>query len=491
MAAAMKAQKTGLLELRVTVDRWIRVLATLTEDALTVNPGESAEEPAKPSPGPGGPVGAVNGDPPNLSASRVPETITNVKRTVRVTKQDVGGLGISIKGGKENKMPILISKIFKGLAADQTEALYVGDAILSVNGFDLREATHDEAVQALKKTGKEVILEVKYIKEMSAFFKTSGSPGSALPWDSPPSTPHRGAGDPTPAEVREPRSIPLKMCKVSRKQCPPDTEHRYFEVVSSNRKNSLFLRAKDPAMAQSWYNAIQAGAASLLQRVKEEMRSMQPHMDVKHLGWIAEQMTQGPEKPVLALLTDRDLLLFSSLPETKEILSNPSKSYPLITTRLVHSGPGKSSPLLDSELSFGVRSGTKQGVETHVFRVDSGKELSLWTHLLVEGCHSAAELVKEVTTACSWNGKECTLGVHIDEGFTLYSEEMGVRKSVLLQQPFERLKMSSDDGVRMMFLDFGGPEAELQLDLHSCPKTLVFIIHSFLSAKVKRLGLLA
>lgn len=62
-------------------------------------------------------------------------------------------------GGKENKMPILISKIFKGLAADQTEALYVGDAILSVNSYDLREATHDEAVQALKKTGKEVVLE--------------------------------------------------------------------------------------------------------------------------------------------------------------------------------------------------------------------------------------------------------------------------------------------------------------------------------------------
>lgn len=97
MAAAMKAQKTGLLELRVTVDRWIRVLATLTEDTLTVNPGEVAEEPTKPNPSPS-PVGAVNGDPPNLSTSPVPETITNVKRTVRVTKQDVGGLGISIKG---------------------------------------------------------------------------------------------------------------------------------------------------------------------------------------------------------------------------------------------------------------------------------------------------------------------------------------------------------------------------------------------------------
>ncbi|XP_023810679.1 alpha-1-syntrophin isoform X2 [Oryzias latipes] len=487
MAAAMKTQKTGLLELRVTVDRWVRVLATLTEDALTLNPGDSADEPAKP--GHQSPAGAVNGDPPNLSSSPVPETITNVKRTVRVTKQDVGGLGISIKGGKENKMPILISKIFKGLAADQTEALYVGDAILSVNGYDLREATHDEAVQALKKTGKEVILEVKYIKEMSAFFKSSGSPGASLPWDSPPSTPQR---DPelSPAEGKEPRSVPLKMCQVSRKQCPPDTEDRYFEVTSFNRKNSVFLRAKDPAMAQSWYNAIQAAAGSLLPQVKEELKIMQPGVQIKHVGWMTEQMRQGPEKAVLAVLTEKDLLLFPSLPENKQSLSSPTKSHPLITTRLVHSGPGKSCLHADSELSFGLRSGTRQGVETHVFRVDSAKELSAWTHLLVEGCHNAAELIKEVTTACSWNGKECTLGVHIDEGFTLYTEEMGVRKSILLQQPFERLRMSSDDGVRMMFLDFGGPEAEL-LDLHCCPKTLVFIIHSFLSAKVRRLGLLA
>lgn len=92
-------------------------------------------------------------------AERVPEAIANRKRCVKVAKQEIGGLGISIKGGKENKMPILISKIFKGLAADQTQALYVGDAILSVNGMNLRDATHDEAVQTLKRAGKEVTLE--------------------------------------------------------------------------------------------------------------------------------------------------------------------------------------------------------------------------------------------------------------------------------------------------------------------------------------------
>lgn len=90
-------------------------------------------------------------------------------RNVRVLKQDSGGLGISIKGGRENKMPILISKIFPGLAADQSRALRVGDAILSVNGNDLREATHDQAVQALKKAGKEVTLEGKRLRRARGF----------------------------------------------------------------------------------------------------------------------------------------------------------------------------------------------------------------------------------------------------------------------------------------------------------------------------------
>jgi C-terminal processing protease CtpA/Prc len=68
-------------------------------------------------------------------------------------------IGISIKGGRENRMPILISKIFPNMPADQTGQLYVGDAILSVNGKDLQHVSHEEAVQILKKAGREVELE--------------------------------------------------------------------------------------------------------------------------------------------------------------------------------------------------------------------------------------------------------------------------------------------------------------------------------------------
>ena len=52
-------------------------------------------------------------------------------RSVKIVKQGSNqGLGISIKGGRENRMPILISKIFKGMAADSTGKMFIGDAIV-------------------------------------------------------------------------------------------------------------------------------------------------------------------------------------------------------------------------------------------------------------------------------------------------------------------------------------------------------------------------
>jgi len=105
------------------------------------------------------PICIIDSSGSHIDCVDVPDSVANQKRLIRVVKTDSNGLGISIKGGRENKMPILISKIFKGMAADQTEQLYVGDAILSVNKQDLREATHDEAVKALKQAGKIVELE--------------------------------------------------------------------------------------------------------------------------------------------------------------------------------------------------------------------------------------------------------------------------------------------------------------------------------------------
>ncbi|EDO46649.1 predicted protein [Nematostella vectensis] len=84
-------------------------------------------------------------------------------RTVIVNKDKTEGLGISITGGKEHGVPILISEIHDGMPAARCGGLYVGDAILAVNGIDLQDAKHNDAVKILSSIHGEITMEVLYV----------------------------------------------------------------------------------------------------------------------------------------------------------------------------------------------------------------------------------------------------------------------------------------------------------------------------------------
>lgn len=64
-----------------------------------------------------------------------------------------------------------------------------------------------------------------------------------------------------------------------------------------------------------------------------------------------------------------------------------------------------------------------------------------------------------VPAGCTLGGQEVKLCIHYEGGFTVCREEGG--GSVLFRYPYEKLKMSADDGIRTLYLDFGGPEGEL------------------------------
>jgi hypothetical protein len=84
-------------------------------------------------------------------------------RTVVVKRSPSQGLGISITGGREHGVPILISELEPNGPAALSEQLYIGDAILSVNDRDLRQACHREAVDILQQQTGDCTLQVQYI----------------------------------------------------------------------------------------------------------------------------------------------------------------------------------------------------------------------------------------------------------------------------------------------------------------------------------------
>jgi hypothetical protein len=56
-----------------------------------------------------------------------------------------------IQGGQDHGVPILITEIKEGQLAEASGKFIVGDAILSVNGVDLRKIKHAEAVDILSR----------------------------------------------------------------------------------------------------------------------------------------------------------------------------------------------------------------------------------------------------------------------------------------------------------------------------------------------------
>ncbi|XP_056096205.1 disks large homolog 2 isoform X19 [Rhinichthys klamathensis goyatoka] len=85
------------------------------------------------------------------------------------------GLGFNIVGGEDGE-GIFVSFILAGGPADLSGELRRGDQILSVNGIDLRGATHEQAAAALKGAGQTVTIIAQYRPEELALCSPRQAP---------------------------------------------------------------------------------------------------------------------------------------------------------------------------------------------------------------------------------------------------------------------------------------------------------------------------
>ncbi|KAF8363495.1 stn-1 [Pristionchus pacificus] len=419
-------------------------------------------------------------DPTTLSLQKVESDLVETeRRSVRVVKYDGNGLGISIKGGRDNHMPIIISKIFKGMAADQTGELFVGDAILSVNGDDLLHASHDEAVRALKRAGRAVDLVVQYKRdELARREKTVEKMG----WDSD----RAGTGEGT---------IALKLAYVARAGPDADAEGRIFEMRSPSGRHSLVLRCMSGREADEWFEATHSCVLALnTQALATANMMLGGHPLVKHIGWVAEQVTdelsgQLVWQPRFLTLSNSELLFYDSVPQLKHEWAEPRLTRPLVATRVVQT-TSRSAPVvqgLSDSISFSIRTGTQQGVRTHKLRVETHACLAAWVRSIVLATYETCAEMGQVTAPCVWRGDDCDLVLSLDHGIALHNDS----GQTVWTHPFEDIRSSGDDGGRYLWMDLGPPTGQQELDMIQSAKPIVFILHNFLATKVYRLGLYA
>lgn len=429
---------------------------------------------------------------------KVANKISGITRNVRVQKEDHNGLGISIKGGSENKMPIIISKIFKDYAADRTGKLYVGDSIISVNGECLKNATHDEAVKMLKKTGKIVELEVKYLREVTSHLLKSNNnfPPLDISWSFVPFQPLLIESNKLLSSNQI--SIPLAFSHLYRWIHPysENLNDKSLRIDSPDLSCWIALRFVNEEELSKWENELHSNINQFTRKSAskiEEMISSHYNSRIKNIGWLLLQSPNNESEkswePVFACLTGVDLLLYKSVPLEQSNWISSCTSISLLATRLFHSGK---LPLKDDNiLSIGIRSGTKTGIETRIFKVETNVELLSWTRSIINGVNEAVMFVRQIKTDVIWHDKKCRLHLNYENGFTLYEIKVDGTSGddndddLLWKYRFEQLKQTADDDKSIVWLEFlDGSDQEL--DLLSNPKPFIFILHSFLAAKLSK-----
>ncbi|XP_072938688.1 beta-1-syntrophin [Epargyreus clarus] len=497
--------RSGLLETLVR-GVWYRVHCSLEDDYISVclDDGYDATTTLN------GTLNNNNVETPNSDFTEVPEAIANQKRLVQVVKSDNNGLGISIKGGIENNMPILISKIFKGMAADLTEQLYVGDAILSVNGEDLKDATHEEAVKALKRAGKMVQLEVKYLREVTPYFRKA-SIISEVGWElqrgfmveTPPSPP-------SPRRRRaDTRYVPLLMACVAKNLRQHDPEERTIEVYSPDGVHALTLRAPCAVTAAGWHRALHAAtrraARAAMARARPRLRAILG--DVRYAGWLARRpptdhigASGGSDSsddsegwvPTFVAITDRELRLYEAAPWSAEAWCAPTESFGLAATRLAwwrrsgdSSGAGGAG---GGAAALGVRAGTPGGLAVRALRADTPHDLAAVAGALVDGAHHAVRAQPEFTFRCRVGGACARLSLGAG-GVCVWEAAGSLGRGAaraLYRRALHALRASADDDRHALWLHFADDDT-LELDMEGSPKPAVFILHNLLSARVHSL----
>ncbi|XP_058798374.1 gamma-1-syntrophin isoform X2 [Phymastichus coffea] len=399
------------------------------------------------------------------------------ERMVQITRQKVGGLGLSIKGGAEHKLPVLISRIYKNQAADQTGQLFVGDAIIKVNGEYITACNHDDAVNILRNAGDIVVLTVKHYRAAKPFLQktekeekldnVSASNGTVKDgWMSPsklhPSSPkgtHSRQGSNTSSNSIKLKkwvdivTVPLMMAYVTRYIFGTDKLRRNaFEVRGLNGARSGVIHCDDTAILSQWLKYISDNITSLTYlQMKLYNRNFGVGERIEYMGWVNEAVSNSNQlwqsyRPRFLALKGPDLLLFETPPCNIGDWSRCALTFKVyqILFRVMR----ESENVDERQHCFLVQS---PGKSPRYLSVETRQELLRIEAAWHTAVCSAITHLKSKTFPVILAGKPAGLTLDLSQGFTLTFD--GITEPVW-RYKFYQLRGSSDDGKSKLKLLF-------------------------------------
>ncbi|ELU05829.1 hypothetical protein CAPTEDRAFT_219313 [Capitella teleta] len=424
------------------------------------------------------------------------------ERIVHVKREKVGGLGLSVKGGAEHNLPILVSRIFKEQAADKTGQLFVGDAILKVNEDSIESFCHDEAVTSLKNAGDDVKLTVKYFHPASLFLSKNNKRNSAkvngektdkeddnIQVAANPAGEVNGNEHDSEKQWTDLVSIPLLCAFITGYKTGTDELRNHaFELISMDGVSSGSVQCADSQELTDWISAIRDNIIAQNNRsINLTNKTLLPAEHVIHMSWACERVApkggseaRGPPQWKRHFLTIKgaDVCFFESAPVKTKDWVRCEYQYKIYECLL--------RVLKDTELRdrrqhcFLIETG--QGT-SHYLSVESRQELLQLEKAWYRATCQAVNHIGSETFGCTWRNQLSGLTLDLKSGFTLYDS---CTKNHMWSYKFSQLRSSSDDGDSKLTLVFQGETGQTESREVECSnlQTLLYAMHAFLSAKL-------
>uniref|UniRef100_A0A7N5JHZ3 Syntrophin gamma 1 n=1 Tax=Ailuropoda melanoleuca TaxID=9646 RepID=A0A7N5JHZ3_AILME len=357
------------------------------------------------------------------------------ERTVTIRRQTVGGFGLSIKGGAEHNIPVVISKISKEQRAELSGLLFIGDAILQINGINVRKCRHEEVVQVLRNAGEEVTLTVSFLKRAPAFLK--------LPLNEDCSC--------APSDQSSGTSSPL---------CDSGLHLNYHPNNTDTLSCSSWPTSPGLRWEKRWCDL------RLIPLLHSRFSQYVPGTDLSRQNAFQVIAVDGVCSGIIQCLSAEDCIDWLQAIATN--ISNLTKH--------------NDSDLLDRRKHcFTVQS---ESGEDLYFSVELESDLAQWERAFQTATFLEVERIQCKTYACVLESHLMGLTIDFSTGFICYD---AATKAILWRYKFSQLKGSSDDGKSKIKFLFQNPDTK-QIEAKELEFSNLFAvlhcIHSFFAAKV-------
>uniref|UniRef100_A0A8C0P5L6 Syntrophin gamma 1 n=2 Tax=Canis lupus familiaris TaxID=9615 RepID=A0A8C0P5L6_CANLF len=357
------------------------------------------------------------------------------ERTVTIRRQTVGGFGLSIKGGAEHNIPVVISKISKEQRAELSGLLFIGDAILQINGINVRKCRHEEVVQVLRNAGEEVTLTVSFLKRAPAFLKLPLNEDCAC----------------APSDQSSGTSSPL---------CDSGLHLNYHPNNTDTLSCSSWPTSPGLRWEKRWCDL------RLIPLLHSRFSQYVPGTDLSRQNAFQVIAVDGVCSGIIQCLSAEDCIDWLQAIATN--ISNLTKH--------------NDSDLLDRRKHcFTVQS---ESGEDLYFSVELDSDLAQWERAFQTATFLEVERIQCKTYACVLESHLMGLTIDFSTGFICFD---AATKAILWRYKFSQLKGSSDDGKSKIKFLFQNPDTK-QIEAKELEFSNLFAvlhcIHSFFAAKV-------